>query len=169
MSVWQVTHSQIPKIEIKGEGVCLFQWVEKYVVRKRKCHINIHAVGRILSRDTSVYTAVRTLRCSPSVHITDIIFQHFWFVCKKYAPMWLVTIWNALNFATVWPTSLLNSGRPWNSILAMEARWVMLILVFVSPSGHSGQYLKIGHKSCLSRPLHKTISFFRKSLKTEIV
>jgi hypothetical protein len=49
----------------------------------------------------------------------------------------------------VWPTSLLNSGRPWNSILAMEAGWVMLILVFVSPSSHFGQYLKIGHKSCL--------------------
>lgn len=150
MSLWQVTHSQIPKIEIKGEDLCLFQWIEKYIMRKKEGHIDIHALRRILSRDTIVYTAVRTLRCSPSIHITDIIFQYLWFVCKKYTPMWLLTIWNALNFATVWPTSVLNS------ILAMEAGWVMLIVVFVSPSIHSGQYLKIGHKSCLSRPSHKT-------------
>lgn len=79
---------------------------------KKRGHTNIYALGRILSRDTSVYTAVRTLRCSPSVHITDIIFHYFWFVCKKYTPIWLVTISNALNFATVWPASLFNSGFP---------------------------------------------------------
>jgi hypothetical protein len=53
-------------------------------------------------------------------------------------------------------TSLLNSGRSWNSVLPMEAGWVMLIMVFVSPSSHSGLYLKIGNKSCFSSLLHKT-------------
>jgi len=155
MSLWQVTHSQIPKIEIKGGGR-VFVSMSRKIHSEKKNHSNIHALGRIWSRDISVYTAIRTLRCSSSVHITDIIFQYFWFVCKKYTPMWLVTIWNGPKFATVWPKSLLHSGRPWNSILAVEAGWVMLIVVFVSPSSHSGQYLKIGHKSCLARPSHKT-------------
>jgi len=133
----------------------LFQWVEKYLVRK-KGHTNIHAVGRILSRDTSVYTAVRTLRCSPSVHITDIIFHYFWFVCKKYTLMWLVTIWNALNFfATVLRTSLLNSGRPWNSISPWRLdEWCWS--GFRQPFQSFWTVPSIGHKSCFSRPSHKT-------------
>ena len=151
------------------EGICLFQWVEKYIVRK-KGHTNIHAVGRILSRNTSVYTAVRTLRCSPSVHITDIIFQYFWFVCKKYTLMWLVTIWNSLNFfATVLRTSLLNSGCPWNSISPWSLdewcwSWFSSALPVILDSTFNRPQILFFPSFA-----QNTISCFRKALETKIL